>query len=418
MSKTLRSCVSSLFMCGLGAALVLACSGSSKPGSGFSDEPDASGEGGSTFGNDNGNGTGPGNALGDGGTAANLGDAACAASSSKGQQAPLDIYIMLDQSSSMDESVSNGGTKWDAVTGAINAFVGSPLNGVSVGLGYFAVPPGGSASGCVEGAPCHSDSDCGGAHCRIFRGTCSCSGGGTDSCSAADYAKPDVEIAALPGVQAAISGSMQKHGPSTGTPTVQALQGAINHATDWSKAHASDVTIVVLATDGEPEDLCNPEDITSVANVAAAGVSGTPKIITFVIGVGTSTSNLNQIAQSGGSNSAFIVDTNANAQQQFLDALNKIRGSALGCNYAIPAPQNGNPDFGAVNVQYKPANGPAQTIPKVNDVSQCPASGNAWYYDDNATPKQIILCKATCDTIVADASGEVDVLLGCATVLK
>ena len=48
--------------------------------------------------------------------------------------------------------------------------------------------------------------------------------------------------------------------------------------------------------------------------------------------------------------SAFVVDTTQNVNQQFLDALNKIRGAALGCSYLIPLPDGGTPDFAAVNV--------------------------------------------------------------------
>ncbi len=43
----------------------------------------------------------------------------------------------------------------------------------------------------------------------------------------------------------------------------------------------------------------------------------------------------------GGTGSAFIVDTSMNVSQQFLAALNKIRGAALGCQYKIPVPQGG-----------------------------------------------------------------------------
>jgi len=61
-----------------------------------------------------------------------------------------------------------------------------------------------------------------------------------------------------------------------------------------------------------------------------------------VIGVGSALSNLNQIAQAGGTNSAFIVDTNGNVGQQFIEALNAIRGAALACEYLIPSRRVGS----------------------------------------------------------------------------
>jgi von Willebrand factor type A domain len=319
-------------------------------------------------------------------------DAACASSVQKGEQQGLNAYIMLDYSGSMV------GKKWTGVTDAINSFVGQATSGISVGLQYFGLP---DPDGGV---------DIGGITLNIG-----------DSCNPATYAQPAIEIAALPGVGSMITSSLASHTtPDTSTPTPPALQGAIHHATDWSMAHPSDVTIVILATDGEPSE-CDDGSGTSllaqVEKIAAAGVAQTPKILTFVIGVGTDTSNLNGIAQSGGTGNAFIVDTSQNVSQQFLDALNKIRGAALGCQYKIPLPSGGGAvDFHEVNVQFTPSSGTPIVVPYVTDKSKCPSSGNAWYYDDPSNPTQILLCTTTCGTV--SAGGEVDVLTGCQTVVQ
>jgi hypothetical protein len=298
---------------------------------------------------------------------------ACAYSTSKGAQQDLDVYIMLDQSLSML------GAKWTGVTGAINSFVAQPLTGVSVGIQYFAL--------------------------------------NLIDCTAADYATPEVEIAPLPGVASKITASLAMHTPSTVTPTVAAEQGAVQHAQAWSKSHPGDAVIVVLATDGDP-DSCNiqPDPLTPVEMVASAGFMGTPKIATFVIGVGSDTTNLDAIAAAGGTGTAFIVDTSMAVDTQFLAALNKIRGSALGCTYKIPAPQAGSTtDFTKVNVEF--SSGSQKTIfPQVANQAACPATGNAWYYDNAANPTQIILCAATCGSI--SVGGEIDVLTGCQTITK
>src|SRR5438128_1294366 len=111
MPRRLKSQVSALIVTGcLASGLVLACSGSNKPGSGFGSSSGGSsgGSGGddTSSGGSGGSGGGSGGILGPGGGSGGPGnaDAACAASSSKGQQAPLDIYMMLDQSGSMNES--------------------------------------------------------------------------------------------------------------------------------------------------------------------------------------------------------------------------------------------------------------------------------------------------------------------------
>jgi hypothetical protein len=68
-----------------------------------------------------------------------LEDAACASESHQGQQVPLDLYMMLDSSGSMTETLSdNVTTKWDAVRAALRSFLNDPASsGLGVGLQYF-----------------------------------------------------------------------------------------------------------------------------------------------------------------------------------------------------------------------------------------------------------------------------------------
>jgi len=310
---------------------------------------------------------------------------ACATDVVTAEKSALDLYVMLDQSASMDDSVSGGGTKWASVTGALHTFLGQPgLDGVSVGIAYFGVP---DATGFG------------------------------DSCTAADYATASVEIAPLPGVAAMINSSLAAHSPSTSTPTSAALQGAINHASTWAHAHPGDATAVILATDGDPTE-CDTS-LSGIQAIAAAGYAATPKIPTFVIGVGSSLANLNGIAASGGSQMAYLVDTNSNVNQQFLMAMNQIRHAALGCSYSVPTSSDGTPvDYNQVNIVYQPGNGgPAVTLPYVMSKSNCPATGNGWYYDNPQMPTQILLCDSSCSSIEVDETGQVDITLGCSTVI-
>jgi hypothetical protein len=324
-------------------------------------------------------------------------DAACAFSSQMGQQQALNAYMMLDYSLSM---TMNG--KWTGITNAINSFVQQPTSGISVGMQYFAQsappPDGGAAAGlfCLIPAVC-------------------------DSCDPAAYAMPAIEIAPLPGVASQITASLAAHtGPNTATPTGPALQGAIDHATTWANAHPADATIVILATDGDPSECGSTTSTASllsqVETIAAAGVAATPKILTFVIGVGTETANLDGIAMAGGTGNAFIVDTSMNVSTQFLAALNKIRGAALGCQYKIPIPDSGTVDTGEVNVQFTATGGKPELVPQVGSKAQCPTTGDAWYYDNAANPTEILLCTSTCGTVAT--GGTVDVLTGCQTVME
>jgi Mg-chelatase subunit ChlD len=403
-------------------------------------------------------------------------DAACAADTQRATQVPLDLYLMLDTSGSMSEAPNGGPTKWEAVKAALTAFMADPASaGLGIGLQYFPTLKAGvpasctSSAQCGPGAPCllkacrsnipfvgvnptacDSNSQCTpfiescqplgqcannhdyfcflGGDCGNGLGQCQamassfCVNG--DSCNAPDYAKPSVDIAALPGAASAVTASLATKSPAGSTPTSAALQGAVDQAKQHATANKDHAVVVVMATDGLPTE-CNA-DINAVSAIAGAGVSGTPSVKTFVIGVFTpeeqaqAQQNLNQIASAGGTQQAFVITTNQNVEQQFLQALTALRGSALPCEYTLPVPKSGTPDYGKVNVQYTPGSGSATTLPNVKDASACTPQGG-WYYNiapSSGTPTKVELCPATCDTVKKDSKAKVDIVQGCATFTK
>jgi hypothetical protein len=318
---------------------------------------------------------------------------ACAGDLFDGQQKPLDMFIMYDQSGSMGQ---NNNARWDAVGQALTAFLRAPQSaGIGVGIGYFPLTP----------PPCTMQSDT--CLCILPPILCIPLGGG--SCTAGDYARPEIPIEPLPGVADKIITNLGQHAPGGGTPTLPALSGAVQYATSWAQGHPDHKTIVVLATDGQPEG-CN-SDIPGVSQVAAQALAANPSIQTFVIGVGN-TGNLNAIAQAGGTTMAYLV-SDQNAEQAFLDAMNQIRGISLACDYAIPLPQGRPPNFNQVNFYFTPSNGQEGLIYKVGDVSQCDPSTGGWYYDNPASPTQIRACPATCDLLKGGGGGSVKIEVGC-----
>lgn len=402
----------------LAGAIFAACSATSGPnqftsggGEGGSGADGSSGPGGPGTGGDGGlfPTTGPGASGG-------VGGGSCAATSNKAEQVPLDMYVMFDQSGSMTTSTGNG-TRWQAVTGAFKSFLEQPsAAGIGVGVQYFPLSNGSGGGVCP--ASCASDADCApcAGTCLPFFNFCA-AGSADDSCNASDYAKPDVEIAPLPGVGPLIAQSLANHSPSGGTPTYAALDGVIAHAKEWATKNPDHVVIAVLATDGEPSSCDTNQN--NINALAAAGANGVPKVNTYVIGVGSELAALNGIAQAGGTGQAFLVDSNQNASEQFLQAMNEIRGAALACSYLIPQPPPGEEiDYNAINVQYTTEGGMPVIIPQVKSKADCPPDGLAWFYDEPAGPKQIILCDASCATISQDAKAKLDVLVGCATVVK
>ena len=196
------------------------------------------------------------------------------------------------------------------------------------------------------------------------------------------------------------------------------------------------MVVAVLATDGLPTE-CLPDDIrfsatrspddlvSEVAGIAAEGVQGLPSIPTFVIGVFASTdqaapANLERIAQAGGTETAQMVDTAGDVSQQFLAALNAVRGSRLQCEFLIPdrsAESSGKLDYFMVNVVY--VDGEKRTnLPYVGQLERCDPVQGGWYYDDGAgvAPTKILVCPSNCEAF-QNSSGSIQIALGCETLI-
>ncbi|MFO0568281.1 MAG: vWA domain-containing protein [Polyangiaceae bacterium] len=380
------------------AGWATACSSASGSG-GSAGAGNGSGAGGSGGISVGGGGSGGVNLDGGGGTGALTG---CAKETFGGELVPVDLFIMLDKSGSMDSGQNN---TWVPVTNAISQFVDLPgLSKLGMGLGLFPSPP---ATPAAKGA-CASNNDCGFYECTPIFNTCSGALSPNDSCVATDYQKPVVGIADLPGVGSAIKSAMSAANPDGSSTTLTpALEGAIDYATVWAQAHTDHVAVVVLATDGEPNN-CSNNSVSAAAAIAKEGFTQSPSIRTFVIGMG-SLSTLDTIAKEGGTDKAILVST-GNAGKEFLDALNKIRG-AVGCQYQIPV--NGKADPKKVNVLFTPDDGtPATLIKQVKSAADC-LGQLGWYYDADP-PTQILLCPGACD-LVSNQKGKVEVVLGCQT---
>jgi hypothetical protein len=150
---------------------------------------------------------------------------------------------------------------------------------------------------------------------------------------------------------------------------------------------------------------------------ATACRTGGPPIKTYVLGVGPSLQNLQQIAEAGGTEKAYLVE-GGNVSEQVLAALDKIRlAASIRCELQIPAPPSGKAlDFNFVNLLYTDAKGQRTALFNAGDSAGCGAVGG-WFYDDPARPQKILLCESTCNIVKYDIGGELDYAIGCKTIL-
>jgi hypothetical protein len=292
---------------------------------------------------------------------------ACATSSATAEAKPVFLVFLFDKSGSM---VQNGSSKWASSKAATKAFFSSPESkGLSASLTFFP-----------------SDPD-------FF-------------CTTSDYQKPQVSMTALP--NNVFGQVLDVQFPDGGTPTKPALEGVLAYAQTLKTGVAKDGKIaIVLVTDGLP-DGCSGNSTTSVRALAASVATEIP---TYVIGVGDALSNLDQIAEGGGTQKALIVaDQNpTQIQADFQKAIQTIKQNALSCDYTIPAPPNGETlETGKVNVVYKSGSS-TETI----SYNQSCAGGTGWKYDDPQKPTRILMCDGSCATV--KSAGSVDVLFGCTT---
>jgi hypothetical protein len=297
---------------------------------------------------------------------------------------PIDLYFLVDKSGSMLTADTLGSpTRWAALSSAIGTFVDASgsdaaAGGAGIGMGFFPI------TGPADGG----------------RG-----GNSASSCNIADYGRASVDIAALPGNAAPIKGAIAATIPNGGTPTSPALQGAVQVATAYQAAHADRKVVIVLATDGLPND-CN-STVNGVAQVAASAFAQTPPLPIYVLGIGPSTGNLDAIAAAGGTRSAYMVT--ASGSDQLLQALNAIRtqtqtqtGTKIACSQKIPPSSSTRPlDYDAAAVTTTVGSTTLRP-PRVAGAAACGTS-DGWYFDDPATPTTVIFCPATCSALSPEA---------------
>ncbi|HEY2746254.1 MAG TPA: hypothetical protein VGL86_16580 [Polyangia bacterium] len=299
-------------------------------------------------------------------------DLGCASSSSQAKLVPVNLVTLLDASGSMGDGVNGDpALKWMPVTAALQAFFADDEStGVSASLSLFPTV--------------------------------------NDICDPSEYYFGAVPMTALPDATT-FAAAMAAATPMGDTPTLPAVQGAIDLAHDAAAAAPGSRSAIVLVTDGDP-DQCD-SSVSDVAFQVAKVAATTP---TYVIGVGDDLASLDTIAQSGGTGAPTVVSVGDadETKMEFLAALQKIRGLVLSCDFPLPSPPAGQSlDFQAVNVLYTPSATPAEQL--LYD-GAC-ATGVGWRYDDPMMPTEVELCPASCDEVRKDHDGRIDVVFGCAT---
>jgi hypothetical protein len=380
MSSIRRSLVSAAIVVLLLAASINACG---TENSAFIDGP---GDGG-------GGGTSGGFGANDSGTSgsdANLSkETACAEVSGAAQLQPLDIYFILDRSDSMGADCALGSdlhSKWCYASNALATYFRSSVaKGHRAALQYFTL----ESSSCITGSP---------------------------------HDVPAVNLTMLPALpNSPLITNIGSAGPVNGfgTQIEAAERGLVKFTADQRTPGRT--MVGVLITDGDPNGCSNDFNVLSGIlsdHLAATGIR------TFIIGMtGATSTNLEKIAVGGdapahgptycdGVPSCHYYSVGDGEPTAFAAALGAIQQASLGCTLKMPIPDGGTIDPGRVKVEYLVGgNPPPRELTRVTNSAACVANG--WYYDDNADPTTVNLCRELCETVQDDPQAKVDVLFGC-----
>ncbi|MGC4068998.1 MAG: hypothetical protein QM784_30995 [Polyangiaceae bacterium] len=327
-------------------------------------------------------------------------DAACAELPVAAQPVALDMYLMLDRSGTMGQDCSVGSdtnSRWCYAINALSGFFTAPTsNGVGVALGFT---PHGTCG--VSG----STDDC----CAVAAGDC---------CQGDADAIPDVALGELPLHALTLVTRLNEQSPrGTASPIEAALRGLTLYTAKHVRSDRKMVS--VITTDGNPNG-CE-RDVNRLAKILSDHRAATGQL-SFVIGMtGANYPALEVLAKAGGAaphtthcagaiSPCSFYDVGDGNPEAFVDALQQIQRSVVGCRFGLPQTDAGIVDPATLVVEWSTQTEPTPTrLSRVQAPADC---GEGWYADPEQ-PSEFVLCPKSCDLVQQKTRVRIDVLAGC-----
>ena len=332
-------------------------------------------------------------------------DAACAEVPVAAEPVALDLYLMLDRSASMAaplQTVPNcrvGDTteaRWCYAINALAGFFKAPTsNGMGVALQFF--PHGNCSQISATEQNCCAFGDC---------------------CAGTDDAVPTVALGRLPAHLPNLVNALNAQSPlGATTPIEAALRGLVSYTASAKTTNRS--MVAILVTDGDPNG-CEKTTAT-LANIISTHLTNTG-IKTFIIGTdGANFQTLEQLAVAGGAtphsiycaggfSTCSFFNVGAGQPEAFIDALQQIQRSVVGCRFSLPITDAGivDPSTLVVNV-VSPENPDRQKLIRRASAAAC---GDGWYADPDQ-PGEFALCPQSCTSVQSQVGVSIELLAGC-----
>ncbi len=409
----LRSCTLGALVMALLAAAACSSAGAApgdNPGeAGGSDATSAggtTGDGGTT-GEEGGAAGAAGSIIVSGGSGGQPPITGCQTSSIPGNRVPASVLVVLDKSASMQD-----GNKWTGAVLALKTMLDEADPELRMGFLRY---PEATTSPCKNPLDivCQTNYDC------------------TDIKS-----PPNVLVAPLKLSGGQIGQVLSSTAPDgNSTPTYPALKAAYAY---MAGIEADGDRYVLLVTDGEPTYKTPPiPGLTTEDMGVACGVEAdlakaptdarkaNPSVRTFVVGApGSEKASLvlSGIANNGGTcrpggnakdQTCHYQIGSSNFEQDLAKVLTDIAGTVSDCVYAVPKANGQEVDPTKVNVTVDTGDGGGSD----DYVPQDAKNEDGWNYTDDSKSK-IQIFGAQCEAIKASLSSKVNIVLGCATVVK
>jgi hypothetical protein len=334
---------------------------------------------------------------------------ACAGESVEGESLPAVLELVIDVSSSMNDTApGTNQSKWvvtrDALLNAVPGANGSSGLAASMGVGILFYP---NTKATIGATP--QD---------------------INKCVNTSALVPTAQLGNATGAQRTlVRTSIQNAVLQQSTPTYDAYNYAFSNGIEKTKLPGK--RFMLLITDGTPTlaqgcvnttgqlQGVDPEPIVGLVQKAAdAGVK------TFLIGSPGSEQNRNWLSRAaiiGGTAPAgcspngptychMDMTTATNFSTALADGLRSISGQIAPCTYTFPAPPSGQTnDPNNINVIMSSPSG-SQLV--VRDDKPADGCTKGWQLTSN---NEILLCSDTCKAVQADASTGIEVVFGCAS---
>jgi len=364
----------------------------------------------------------------------------CATLQSSSELAPLDMFVVVDGSGSMGETLGGTITKWDRARFALAEFARDTRSaGMTMAMSFFPIRDTYAPEYCGQQDDCGEVGSCdffrlctaGEVFCETNQdcidaglpgGTCETMPLGRCTnhltCQLEANSTPALGLTPLPS-SGIVDDAFETRAPWGGTPTRMALRGAYEAAEQRQLEAPDHKVIVLLVTDGFPTPQCDDDTVLGgvdlVANVAEEAARGAALgYQTFVVGIfggqdaEEAQLNFDTIAAAGGSDEALIVNG------ALVDALNAVRRRAKPCELALEG-DIADPESVWLRLVSNDGTDDPVWVPRRDGEADCD-DDPGFYFDvplGAGTPGRVILCPDTCSLLGSAAERRVEIVTSC-----